>query len=635
MPDITAKAPDGSTHNFPDGTDPAVVDRVMKRYITGGAGAAPAPPGGPAAATPTTSSAGGAPTPLTPRSVGQDIVHFGSEAWSEAKGMAKGLGEAASAPPQTPIDRALGVMGQVSGTNPLALKRLLVDPAIEKGKSTVQALRSGEWMKAGLGAAATLNPMAPDVTKLYEQSESGDTVGAAGRGFTDIMALKGLDLVKDAVKLIDRAPSIEQGKTGYVTQARRAVNLLDHKISEQGVGARANQVIAADATHNAQTQSPGYVNGAAVTNAMTSTMQTTGMGANVAPQINAQMTMQQAKVMMTQLGRQAASLDRAGKAPEAAVTWSGYDALRDETMKRARALDTLQPGAGHAQAWGDYAKEFKEHLKVIHGGPLGAMMEGDPVKALDKLIEGEGVLKGRDVAGKRIVGADNWFKKYGVDFTPITDAIKQGKVLNDLSDYTSNALMGKIKMIARHPIVGIPMIMAESKLFSGMHVGGLGTFVLPLIIAAKVGKVLDHIQIHKILVDIGKHMPAEDMSLSAEPLGPHDAMTGPIGPGGPGAGGGAAGGPPAPGAGGGAGGLPTAPAPGTGGVPAANIPPDPFAGGLANPNVAKLAPAGAKETPAFEGTRQGVEAKWKDATDTYEQELAGRLKQARKSKGNK
>jgi hypothetical protein len=35
MPDITATAPDGTTHSFPDGTDPAVVDRVMKAYITG------------------------------------------------------------------------------------------------------------------------------------------------------------------------------------------------------------------------------------------------------------------------------------------------------------------------------------------------------------------------------------------------------------------------------------------------------------------------------------------------------------------------------------------------------------------------------------------------------------------------
>src|SRR5579859_3244538 len=35
MPDITANAPDGTKHVFPDGTDPAVIDRVMKQYITG------------------------------------------------------------------------------------------------------------------------------------------------------------------------------------------------------------------------------------------------------------------------------------------------------------------------------------------------------------------------------------------------------------------------------------------------------------------------------------------------------------------------------------------------------------------------------------------------------------------------
>jgi hypothetical protein len=587
------------------------------------------------------------------------IQRFGSGAWSEAKGLVKGVGQAATTPPQTPIDKALSMMGNITGTNPLAVRRLLIDPAIEKGKSTVRALQSGEWIKGGLGAAATLNPFAPDVTKLYEQSAAGDVAGAMGRGSVDIAAMKGMDLVNDAVKLINRAPSIEQGKTGYVNGARRAVTLLDNKISERGVGARANQVIAADETHNAQTQSQGYVNGAAVSNAMQSTMQATGMGANVAPTMNAQMTMQQAKVMMTQLGRQAAGLDRAGKAPEAAVIWSAYDALREETMKRAKALDTLQPGAGHAQAWGDYAKEFKEHLKVIHSGPLGALMEGDPVKALDKLIDGEGMLKGRDVAGKRIVGADDWFKKYDEDFTPITEAVRQGKVLNELSDFTSNALMGKIKMIARHPVVGIPMILAETRALKGMGMGGgLGGFVLPLIIAAKVGKLLDHIQIHKILVDIGKQLPAEDMSLSGQPLGPHDAMTGPIGP----SGGAPAGGPPAPDAGGGAGGVPTAPAPtpaapfgtGAGGDIAHQLglmEREPSAPGLVSFQDSQtggsiemregftdqqLADKVAAHRAAMKASPPGSDIaaeKAARAKDTYEQDLAARLKGARKSKG--
>lgn len=32
---VTASAPDGSVHEFPDGTDPAIVDKTMKAYITG------------------------------------------------------------------------------------------------------------------------------------------------------------------------------------------------------------------------------------------------------------------------------------------------------------------------------------------------------------------------------------------------------------------------------------------------------------------------------------------------------------------------------------------------------------------------------------------------------------------------
>lgn len=33
MPDVTAQAPDGSVHSFPQGTDPAVIDGVMQQYI--------------------------------------------------------------------------------------------------------------------------------------------------------------------------------------------------------------------------------------------------------------------------------------------------------------------------------------------------------------------------------------------------------------------------------------------------------------------------------------------------------------------------------------------------------------------------------------------------------------------------
>lgn len=487
------------------------------------------------------------------------LQRFGTNAWDEAKGIVQGTYQAATAPPTTPIDKALHVMGQVTGTEPLAMKRLLVDPAIQKGKSTVQALRSGDWMKAGLGAAATLDPMAPDVTKLYEQSAGGDVAGAMGRGFTDVAALKGLDLVKDAAKLINRAPTIEQGKIGYVNVARRAADKLDNAVRTSGVGARANQVIAADATHNAQTNSPGYVNGVAATNAMQNVINQTHMG-GVAHGFPAQMSMADAKATMTQLGREASRLERTGKAPEAASVWAAYDALRDETMIRARALDTLQPGAGHAKAWGDYAKEFRNYIG-LQSGVLGHLTEGEHTASLNGLIDHEGQLP----------ELKQWFKKYNVDFSPIEDAAKQGKILNELGERTSNALMGKIKMIARHPVVGIPMIMAEAKGIKALGMGGgLGGFVLPLIIAAKIGKVLDNVQIHSILSDLGERLSPEDMQVSGSPQGPYNAMQGPIGPGGP------AQPTPPPGPGNA---PPTGPTtPGAGGVPPANIPPSPFGG---------------------------------------------------------
>lgn len=65
MPDTTAQAPDGTKHVFPDGTDPAVIDRTMKQYITGQT-AAQAPAAAPApASTP--------PMPGVIQSAGQEL----------------------------------------------------------------------------------------------------------------------------------------------------------------------------------------------------------------------------------------------------------------------------------------------------------------------------------------------------------------------------------------------------------------------------------------------------------------------------------------------------------------------------------------------------------------------------------
>lgn len=543
----------------PGQTTPGGSDFTNIRPINSSAAPA-AQPSGPAPA------AGQPPTALS--TAADATKRFASGAYGEAKGMVQGIGQAVSAPPQTPIEKALKVMGDISGVPSLAMKRLLVDPTIQKGKATVQALRNGSWIEGGLGAAATLDPFAPDVTSLYRQSASGDVAGAAGRGFTDIAALKGLDLVKDAVKLINRAPTIEQGKIGYVNVARRAADKLDNAVRTSGVGARANQVVAADATHNAQTNSPGYVNGVAATTAMQNVINKTGMG-GVAHGFPAQMSMADAKATMTQLGREASRLERGNKAPEAAATWAAYDALRDETMKRAKALDTLQPGANHAQAWGDYAKEFRNYIG-LQSGVLGHLTEGEHTASLNGLINHEGQLP----------ELKKWFDKYNVDFSPVADAAKQGKILNDLSEQTSNAIVGKIKMIARHPVVGIPMIIAESKALRGVGMGGgLGGFVLPLIIAAKVGKVLDNIQIHSILSDLGRRLSPEDMQVSGSPIGPYNPMHGPIGPTGTPGGAGpqqpffGPGAPPAP-----SGAAPVTPTPpAAGGPPAANIPPAPGA----------------------------------------------------------
>jgi hypothetical protein len=609
--------------------------------VAGGAGALPAG----ISATPTPAASGAAPT-LAPTEQERDAAgevtgwagkakSFASNAWDEAKGLATGIGQAVTAPPQTPIDKALHVMGTVTGTEPLALRRLLVDPAIAKGKSTVQALRSGEWMKAGLGAVSTLDPVAPDVTKLYEQSASGDTAGAAGRGATDIAALKFGDTMGDLSKLLARAPTIEQGKIGYVNMARAATDKLDNAVRNTGVGARVKQVTDTDALDLQRTQSAGKVNGVAATQAMQNVINNTRLG-GVAHGFSAQMTMADAKATMTQLGREASRLDRTGKSPEAASVWAAYDALRDETMNRASALDAAYPGQGHAKAWGDYAKEFKNYLG-LQSGVLGHLIEGEHSASLNKLIEHSGQLP----------ELQKWFDKYGIDFSPIKDAAEQGKKLNDLSQHTSNLFVSKLRGIYRYPLkVGAPVAAAT---IAGHAVGGLlGGIVLPLLVAGKVVGLLDRAQIHTILMDAAKHIPPDMMQVTGDPLGPHTpppagsaptslpaAGPAPGGPAGP-----TAGGPPATGAGGGAGGVPGAPSASgrsASGMPRANIPPSPFGQGLGQEVVERRgAPSGSYSGP--ERRTQAMQDYEKNVGETPRgqqtpgEKLAEQVRQARASK---
>lgn len=98
---------------------------------------------------------------------------FGKEAYETGKGLA-----------QTFSKPNLGTMA----LGPIY--PFLIEPTIAKAKATYEAGRKREPYEAALGALATLNPLSPDVTKLYELSASGKKDEAMGRGLFDAALLR-------------------------------------------------------------------------------------------------------------------------------------------------------------------------------------------------------------------------------------------------------------------------------------------------------------------------------------------------------------------------------------------------------------------------------------------------------------
>jgi hypothetical protein len=279
-------------------------------------------------------------------------------------------------------------------------------------------------------------------------------------------------------------------------------------VRTQGVGARAQAVIEADKLDLARTQSAGKVNTTDAVLAGQKMMDKTKLGS--APGgYPAQMSLDSAKALITQLGREASKLERTGKSPEAGAVWAEYDALRKATQDRANDL-----GGDHGRNWSDYIKEHKNYMQ-LQNGVLGHITEGEHTAALSKLIEHSGQLP----------ELQKWFDKYKVDMSPIRDAAEQGKKLNDLTAQSSNALYGKIKLLSRHWMLGLPAVEGAALGAKALGItGGIGGFILPLIIAGKVGGLLDKMQVKSLLGDLARKIPPEQMQVAPSPVGPMEQL---------------------------------------------------------------------------------------------------------------
>lgn len=360
------------------------------------------------------------------------------------------------------------------------------------------------------GVAGGLESSIKDVAAGWDKKDWRSIAAGAGEFVGTKMQVDAPEHVQRAYKtaaaLIERQPTVEQGKIGYVNSARKATQILDNAVRTQGVGVRAQSVIDADKLELARTGSEGKVDTTDAVLAAQKVFEKTKMG-TVPGGYPGQMSMDTAKATMTHLGREASKLDRTGKAPEAAAVWAEYSGLREATQKRAVEL-------GMGKEWSDYAKEYSSYMK-LQGGLLGHIMEGEHSSTFNKILEHSGQLP----------ELQKWFDKYNVDMSPIRDAAVEGKKLHDLTQQSSNALMGKIKLLSKHWMLALPTLAAAHVGSSMMGLsGGIGGMILPLILAGKVGGLLDTMQVKSLLYDLQKKIPPEQFQVAPDAVGPLEKL---------------------------------------------------------------------------------------------------------------
>lgn len=190
--DNVVALPTGEKVSFPAGTDSATMESEIYKAFPKlmPAGSMQSFKGGPIVNSKNVIQKPDAPFTLPPvqqpstlQSIGAGTRSFLGNAWDETKGMAKG---------------AVNLVNDPIEDQPRAfIEKAIYNPAMAKGQSAIDAFKNKEYTKGTLGAAATLDPLAPDVTKLYEQSKT-DTAGASGRGAIDILGLLAGRKVPDA-----------------------------------------------------------------------------------------------------------------------------------------------------------------------------------------------------------------------------------------------------------------------------------------------------------------------------------------------------------------------------------------------------------------------------------------------------
>jgi len=511
MPDITANAPDGTKHIFPDGTDPAVIDRVMKQYITGSA--QPSTPQQPGTGRPDEPGA------YQTRRGGPILNANNSPLREGALAAERSLG---ISNPTSAVD----ALKQAGGSAWDFLKKSAGEPF--EGMTAMDAL---DPVNVGVRTAAVVpNVVARGVEgiaggiesggkDLYQGLQRGDTRSAAA-GMGTLLATRAMTPmdeglkanVTEAGKAIQRHLAIDQGKVRVVNDmVRQPLARLDAAVTNE-IGKSVQQAVQAD---EMDMQTKGTKTGMVdVSKASAAARDKIGQTAKEVSNLGdtlitrgesqPMMNLRDAKSYTTDVGRAAAAARRAGNLREATALDSLYDGLHSATKDRATDL-------GQGKIWQHYIDETRNY-KNMQGGLLGELTD-EPIhaKALNKLTDPARATEAAEISKA--------LDKYGIDPAQFDKAKSLGVDLNRYSQETKANFMGKIKAIVKHPMLAGGATIGASAVGSASGIPVMG-LVLPIIVAGKVANMLDASSLKGLLADIQKETGPTSGQVNAPLEGP-------------------------------------------------------------------------------------------------------------------
>lgn len=335
--------------------------------------------------------------------------------------------------------------------------------------------------------------------------------------------------LSEAGRLLKQQDAINRGQVQVVNEmVRKPLAMFDNNVNQE-IGSHFQAAIQADDAARARRQT-GMVN---AYNAAEEANKRIGNSGTAPPHVqdlidraSQPLTLNEAKNLTTDVGRQATALSRQGNGRGAYVLNGLYDGLHEATQAQADSL-------GMGESW-KQGRNLTRSYKGLQEGLLGELVD-DPVHAnvMNKIIDPK---RGAEW-GELVDELD----KRGIDTTALEQAREHAKALDKLQKRSSNLYMSKIRGIWNHPIaVGVPTAGAYAL---GHTVPG-GQILLPLLVAGKLSGLLDARDLSSILKEINSNVPRgaeqagealpqpmqpQTPNVSTEPLPPKPA--GPLRPG--------------------------------------------------------------------------------------------------------